>query len=818
MANKNKLKRFLCLALVCLMLTPVISFATTDNNDDTDITTDTDTDAQGDDTQVEGDANFVQGLKSGADQTDIDQEKVEEIKNTLSLSATERADLAKKAAIVSTSKEDIEEHSYVCSANGYELYLKKNTLSILIREEKTGAIIKSTLTGEEAVARGYTQNMYDIVTTGFYMIPIKYDDTGLRFGDYTPGTLRSVREAELTYTERNDGFDVVIYFTKEGLELTLEVTLDESGLHYEIPADSRKETMKDYVFGEIHVFPLLGYSDRGERDGYMILPDGNGIIVEYDDFFQDGVTKYKSSFLKKVYGRDLCIDNEGSLATGIEGTSGDSNSAEEVIAPYFGVVFKDTQIAMLGIIEDGEESAYIEGNLNGCKRCFENYTTPQFIYRAIYNEPTDNVGNSVRLTATDVYLIDDVKVTYLLTTGEEASYSGLASSLRNYLLESGVIVKEDETAFDVRLDFMGVDKEKFLVFKKNVVATTAENIKEIIEDLEELGVENILAIYEGWQNNGVANTPIYDFDADSDVGGNKAIKSLYEELQEKSIKLYLMQDMLWINTSMSSSVFSAVNKFNRKTYESVNKYAEVFDTYRMLFPSKSAEYIEELAADFRDNGLDTMGISGISDMLFVYTKNSEQYARRSSMKYYEDALANVKDKGTDVVLKQPYMYLWKYTDAFLDMPLGSSMYAYASQDIPFLSSVLRGNVKVYAEYVNFEANSTEYFLKIIEAGVCPSFILTYENPEILQYTDSNWIFTSEYARYRETIAEYYNDIKVVYDRTADAYIVKHERTDSNVGITTYSNGVIVYTNFTEEAVTVDGITIEALSYKVGESK
>ncbi len=818
MANNNKLKRFLCLALVCLMLTPIISFATTDNSDDTDITSDTGTDTQGDNTQAEGDANFVQGLLSTANQDNIDKEKVQEIKDTLSLSSQDRARLAKEAGVVTTSKEDIEGHSYVCSSGGYELYLKQDTLSILVREQKSGAIIRSTLTGEEAVARGYTQTMYDTVTTGFYMIPIKYDDTGLRFGDYTPGIITSIRTATLKYNTRNDGFDVDISFATEGLELTLKVTLDEKGLHYEIPADSRKETKKEFLFGEIHVFPLLGFSDRGEREGYMILPDGNGIIVEYADFFQDGVPKYKSSFSKKVYGKDLCIDSEGLSATGVEGTGGSNNSAEEVLFPYFGTVFEDTKIAMIGFIEEGEENAYIEGNLNGYNRCFENYTTPKFIYRDVYNEPTDSVGNTIRKTATGIYFTDDIKVTYLFTSGEEASYSGLANSLREYLLEIGVIVKDEDTEFNVRLDFMGVDKEKFLVFKKNVVATTADNIKEIVEDLEELGVENIVAIYEGWQNNGVNNTPIYEFDADSDVGGNKAIISLYEELQEKSIDLYLMQDMLWINTSMSSSVFSSVNKFNRKTFESVNDFAEVFDTYRMLFPNKSAEYIEELADDFNDSGIKAMGISGISDMLFVYTKNSEQFSRGSSMKYYEDALTNVKEKGVDVVLKQPYMYLWKYTDSYLDMPLGSSMYVYTSQDIPFLSSVLRGNINVYAEYVNFEANSTEYFLKIIETGVCPSFILTYESPEILQYTDSNWIYTSEYKKYREMIAEYYNNIKAVYDKTDDAYIVRHERTDSNVGITTYSNGVIVYTNFSEEAVTVDGITIEALSYKVGESK
>ena len=598
----------------------------------------------------------------------------------------------------------------------------------------------------------------------------------------------------------------------------MNVTFNENGLDVKIPVDSVKENSKSFLLSNLSLFPLLGYTDRGEREGYMIIPDGNGIIVNFDDFFQDGEPKYKSSFTKRVYGRDLGVDTKGGLFTGIEGTGGSSNSAEEVIAPYFGMVHTDTDIAVLGFISEGEESAYIESTLNGVSRCFENYIGARFEYRYVYQEPIDNVGNSGKSKATEIFLEGDIEVNYLFTSGEEATYSGLANSLRELLLDKKMLVNSKDQDFDVRLDFLGADKENFLVFRRNVVATTAENISDIIDRLEKLGVKDITAIYEGWQSDGVYNLPIYDFDAESDLGGNDEIINLFDKLKEKSIELYLMQDMLSINTTLSGSTFTSVNGFNKKTYEEVNRYNEVFESFKALFPSKSKEYIKELAKDFMDNGINTIAISGISDTLFAYTKNKVEFSRKNSMELYSKALESAKEDGTKVILDNPYMYLWKYTDAYLNMPIGSSMYVYRSQEIPFLTSVLKGSVKVYSEYINFEANSTEYFLRLVETGVYPSFLLTYENPETLQYTNSNWIYSSEYEKYEKTIAEYNKKLGALNAETKDAYIVKHERTDSNVGITTYSNGVVIYTNFNNEKVKVNDVTIEGLNYKVGETE
>ena len=85
------------------------------------------------------------------------------------------------------------------------------------------------------------------------------------------------------------------------------------------------------------------------------------------------------------------------------------------------------------------------------------------------------------------------------------------------------------------------------------------------------------------------------------------------------------------------------------------------------------------------------------------------------------------------------------------MPLYVSDYIYEDEDVPFLSIVLGGVIPVYSEYTNFEANKTEFFLKLVETGTYPSFYITKEDSSDLIYTNSNDIYSSQYSVYRDEI-------------------------------------------------------------------
>lgn len=853
------------------MLTPIVSFATNDTAGDTQAEeTNADDTAASDNKTTANTAaapvekngvvkqttgvSFIDKINSASITVggELSQEKVDQALNNLIASSTDRRKAAyelatKQPEADSTQTEKafdsskvIDGHMYVCESEDYELYVKPSNLSILLRDKKTGTLLRSTLEDEEAYVRSSQTPAFNRITSGVTIMPIKYDpESESRSGMYDKtNSQASSRDAEITYDKTTNGFTAHLNFNNKQNDVSLKglniqfdvvVTLDDMGLHVSIPDDTIKENLEDgklgYMMGDVYLFPLLGYTDRGDTDGYMILPDGNGIIVNFQDFYQDGTAKYKSGYSARVYGTDVSLDTITTDDSSKERE--DFNDSEDVIAPYFGMVhdysaFNDgsheKDIAVLGFVTSGEYACTIKGNFNGVNSSFENYVFANATYREVYQQPVDNASNSAMTEVTDIAL-QNLQIDFLLASGDEANYSGLANKTRELLKDKGIITEAKDLDYDVRIDFLGVDKENFLLFRRNVVATTIENIETIVSKLQENGVEDIAAYYDGWQKDGMYNLPNTDFKVDSDLGGNSALKKLSDKYDGTSVSLSLIQDMLTINDTTSNSTFTAMKLINKRTYSYTDRFLNVYKTFKYLTPSKTNEYLKTFADNVQKGGISNISLSGFTDTLSSYSLNSKKYTRKDAMDYYTSAMDEVIGKGMNVSMEEPSMYLWKYTDEYLDMPISSSMYVYTSSEIPFLTSVLKGSMKVYSEYVNFEANQTEFFLKLIETGVYPSFLLTYESPTVLQYTNSSWDYSSDYEQYISVISEFNQDLKAVNEKTEGASIVKHQMNyDGNNNLTkvTYSNGTVVYVNYSEDAVSADGETIDGLSYKVGE--
>ena len=127
---------------------------------------------------------------------------------------------------------------------------------------------------------------------------------------------------------------------------------------------------------------------------------------------------------------------------------------------------------------------------------------------------------------------------------------------------------------------------------------------------------------------------------------------------------------------------------------------------------------------------------------------------------------------------------------------------------------------MYSNYVNFEANKQEFLLQMVEAGVYPSFYVTYENSSDLIYTNSSDLYSTEYKTYKDTIVKYDKDLRKLNEVTKGSVIKKHEKLNNGVTVVTYDNGTKIYANYTSVSRTVDGVKVGAMSYsyKAGETE
>ncbi len=699
-------------------------------------------------------------------------------------------------AIIQKPNGVIKEHTLIAENSSFELYFLEESLSIIVRDKSTGAIMESIVQEDDGKSNATWQSF---MKSGIVLQVLK----GINI---VPTTV-DVREAKKQVTITENGFIANLTFDKYGIELQLRVSLGEEGIVVEIPNESIMENSEEYKIGEIYVYPFLGNTYLGERNGYMFIPDGNGALI----YLEDNEGRFSSCFSQYVYGMNVGLEEAYTLSL-LWDTFQTVNEADKIMAPVFGMVHIDTKFGYLGIIESGDYSAKIEAYPNGAYTDY-NWIGSKFILRQIYTQPTGNREGSI-VTIQAKRNEFDIRVRYNFVEGENADYAGLANNFRNYLLETDS-VKKGQDDFKIRLDFLGIDKEPWMIFKKNVVMTTVDDIREIYADLLDYGVTDIMSIYKGWQKNGINAVPITKFKADKDIGGNKELTKLIKDTKDLGIDFYLYQDTLRVNPDLSNANFGIMKQITKRVYEEW-AYKYVFEKFRYLTPTRSMENIEASMKSYSKNDVSNIALSGITNILFTYTNKGIVYGRTNTADTYENAVLNINDE-LNLVMEKPLYYLWKYTDAIYDMPVSSSNYIFTDEEVPFLSIALKGIIPMYAEYTNFEANKQEFFLQLIEMGINPSFYITYEDPSKLQYTFSSDIYSSKYSVYKDAITTYYNELKEVNEKVKGSYIIDHNQYANGVTVVTYDNGVKVYVNYnTNATVLVDGYEINPMSYKVGE--
>lgn len=693
-----------------------------------------------------------------------------------------------------------DDYEKVAESDTYNMYLYAPRLSIVLENKKTGEILESTLSDEK------DDGQSNEIWRGFMKSGVVLSAIIGTNNTYQVDLLNDVNSIDVT--KLDNGFSAKVFFKKYQFGFTVNVSLEKDQLLVEVPEESILEQKDGTYIGTISLFPMMGYSYLGEKEGYMLIPDGNGALV----YLNDKEGRFQTGFSQMIYGEDAGFASQ-KVETYLWKKYDTVIDPNPVIAPVYGMIHTDDRLGYLAVVEEGDKRASIEVQPNGVMTSY-NRCYAKFLLRDVYVQPLNQSNSGTVQKAEENRTKMDLKVRFILLSGEDADYSGMANAYRDYLLQNALVVPTD-VSYQSRVDFLGSEREKFLLGTTAVPMTTVEQMEEIFGELREEGVSGLLSVYKGWQSGGLYNLPITKYKADASIGGTGKLTSLIKEAAEENYNIFLYNDTLQMNGSTNSTTFNAVKMVNKRTLKE-ESYKQVYRLFYYVLPAKAETTLEKFLKSYTAKGVSNLAVAGSSDHLFSYSSKGSYYTRLDTADVYEEMLSYASDNA-NLILEQPSAYLWKYTKAFLDMPLTSSQYMYVDEEIPFLTMVLKGIMPVYSEYVNFEANKTEYFLKMVESGAYPSFYITYENSSDLIYTNSSDLYSTQYSTYKDSIVEYDTKLRELASKTGDSNIIKHEKLDSGVTKVTYSNDVVVYVNYSKTAKTVDGISIDAMSYEVGEA-
>ena len=495
------------------------------------------------------------------------------------------------------------DYSKVAESGNYELYLYEPTMSIILKNKTTGKLLRSTLAEEDDNgANNKTWTAY--MQSGVVLSAIK------NANDTYQVDLVSCQNT-IDYSYESNGFSAKIFWKEYDFGLTVRVSLEGDALVAEVPEESFVENGKDTYIGTVSLFPFLGYSYLDNQEGYMFIPDGNGALIYLDD--KDG--RYASGYSQMIYGADAGF-TESTTETLLWGRYRTVNSSEKVLAPVFGMAHTDDQLGYLAIVEEGEKRASIEAQPNGVmvdyNRCYA-----RFLVRRTYIQPLNN-SNSGTMTSVEADRThSNLRVRYILLSGEDAGYSGMAVAYRSYLLDNGLIQRQDNS-YKTRVDFLGTEREEFLISTRAVVMTNVDQIREIYGELQAAGVDKVLTVYKGWQKGGIYQLPVSKYKADGKIGGTGELTDLIKDSAEAGYDIYLYNDALWANPEESNTAFNIVKKVNKRRLE-INTRGYVYNTFNYLLPTRSDYNLDKFVEGYTSKGVSNLAVAGISNNLISYS-------------------------------------------------------------------------------------------------------------------------------------------------------------------------------------------------------
>ena len=730
------------------------------------------------------------------------------------LSSNYFAQEANKETIEYPTTEELNKYKLVGENEYLSLYLIEKTLNIAVYIKSTGYIFYTNTKYYQYDIEAYyvTGGLSAISST----IPVN--------GTYSVSIDQKKWSPTKTfdYESVEDGFKCHFDYVNLGISFNLYVYLDDDRLVVNVPNEEisevdYKETTAElqknddgtysrvevtstynYLLKSLTFFEYFGssyqMSDEKWLNGYTFIPDGSGALLRYSNS-----SSYKTAYVKTVYGTNYGIDNVTSSYTHLKDES-------ILTLPVFGVNHGYNQNAFLCVIEEGDSNAELHSNPYGYLNQLVETTYYRFNYRNSYNIElsTGKISslNSDRYTGNLLY-------SYNFLTGEDASYSGMATLYKDRYLN---ILDNDITSGDIEinLNVLAQDYKKGLFGKNFQEMTTYSDLLEIVKELESLGVSDFNINYIGYSRGGYYNNSNYKPRVSFNLGSRKELLELISYINESS---YSISAYLDPTTSYNESTEGTVKKLNLSTYERGTKSSLFDNNYQLLYDDFSDKIIK-YNRQYASFGISDITLVNIGNLLTSYRYKNVNYYRETNKETIKNELQKLVDNGYSIGLMGANSYTYSYLSKYYDMYTESSNYTFITDSVPFISLLLSGQVELYSTDINYADDYDKNALRLIEYNIYPSFVITKEDSSKLRYTNCEYLYCSEYERWKEIITSYYSTVNNALKYVKGKEMISHEVLSKGVSLITYEDGIKIIVNYSDNDFNFGSIIIESKGYEV----
>lgn len=617
-------------------------------------------------------------------------------------------------------------------------------------------------------------------------------------------------EEDLALDEAEHGSGAGNAAEKPNFTVVMEYRLVDDELVVTIPASQIVEPTT-YLVRSIDVLPYFGAANAS-AEGYMLVPDGSGSLI----YLNNGKTK-EEQYVQRVYGDD---PNNTRWARGMV--------SEQARMPVYGL--KNGNAAWFAEIIQGEGNSSITSSINGMRNSYNTVYASFSLRGEDYLELyTGNKYQEIQILNEQRYQ-GDLQLRYSFLSNEQASYSGMAALYREHLEQDGVLTRLAAAeqipfyldiigSYDKRTSFLGVP------YQKTHALTTFEQAGEIVEQLAERGVQAVNMRYLGWFDRGIQHKTPVKLRLDSVLGDKKELQQLASRLEQQGGMLfpdvafqYVYKDDLSFTPASDAARFVTREVVELYPYNrAINRMDSLKGSYYLLSAAKLPYYVNKFA-DVYQQKYDLTGVAlrDLGNVVGSDYRVKRVIHRDTAKQITQQSLAKLAEQQETLIVGG-HAYAWAYADHLIDVPSSSSSFSITDESVPFYQMVLHGYIPYASKAVNLsdEQDIEEQLLQAIEQGAYPHFTWSYNHSSDLKFTAYDQYFSTQYEIWLEESSRMYREANEVLSQVSSALIVERIVHQPGVVEMRYDNGKSILVNYTENAVTVNGMSIAARNYAIG---
>jgi hypothetical protein len=540
-----------------------------------------------------------------------------------------------------------------------------------------------------------------------------------------------------------------------------------------------------YPLTNFRFLSYFGAAPEG-TDGYMLVPDGQGALIRFDNG-----KLYSPSYITSVYGYDP------------------SDPPNEFIGrplptrlPVFGI--KQGDNAFVAVIEEGASLSRILADVSG-RTSMYNTVGPEFFFRPYAPVELESLqGNKDVNVYQQTGYQGDYVLRYTFLTGDDADYVGMADVVRQRLMNERV-ERPQVTDYPLFVDIYGaIDTVKQFIgipYRGVEPLTTFDQARELIADLRTRGAPELVVRYMGWLDGGVYHDAAPGAGIENRLGGRNDLQEL-ASVTGAEVYFDLSLTRVMINKLFDGfTPFRETARFLdrepafQRRYDMASFIPNLDDPgYFLLAPGRLVSDATRVLQRADRFGASRLSFRYLGQTVHSDFRERNELDREEALAESLEALRLASEQTDGVMLEGASGFALPYADAIVGVPDSSSGHRLLDESIPFYQMVVRGSADYAGDPVNLGETSRRAFLRTLESGASPRFALIAEDNAAVIDTDHSYLFSVGADVWSGVALDWYRELSAALGPVAGEPIIDHV-IDGDLRVITYGSGRRIVVNY-----------------------